>query len=74
MLGNSNVSKKLTMKDVTFMVDKLPPNDVQIIYNTFKFVNDLLNPEVYGHAVSAEVRDQARVCLGLPKVEQNAYL
>jgi hypothetical protein len=56
------------------MVEKLSPNDAAIIYNTFKFVNNLLNPEMYGHAVSAEVRDQARVCLGLPKVEQNAYL
>ena len=73
LLGNQ-APKKLTMQDVTFMVDKLPPNDAAIIYNTFKFVNDLLNPEMYGHAVSAEVRDQARVCLGLPKVEQNAYL
>ena len=50
--------KKLTMQDVTFMVEKLSPNDAAIIYNTFKFVNDLLNPEMYGHAVSAEVRDQ----------------
>ena len=46
------------MQDVTFMVEKLSPNDAAIIYNTFKFVNDLLNPEMYGHAVSAEVRDQ----------------
>tara|TARA_B100000073_G_C23321784_1_gene407044 strand:- start:13 stop:246 length:234 start_codon:yes stop_codon:yes gene_type:complete len=73
LLGNQ-APKKLTMQDVTFMVEKLSPNDAAIIYNTFKFVNDLLNPEMYGHAVSAEVRDQARVCLGLPKVEQNAYL
>ena len=73
LLGNQ-APKKLTMQDVTFMVDKLSPNDAAIIYNTFKFVNDLLNPEMYVHAVSAEVRDQARVCLGLPKVEQNAYL
>ena len=73
LLGNQ-APKKLTMQDVTFMVEKLSPNDAAIIYNTFKFVNDLLNPEMYGHAVSSEVRDQARVCLGLPKVEQNAYL
>ena len=73
LLGNQ-APKKLTMQDVTFMVDKLSPNDAAIIYNTFKFVNNLLNPDMYGHAVSAEVRDQARVCLGLPKVEQNAYL
>ena len=73
LLGNQ-APKKLTMQDVTFMVEKLSPNDAAIIYNTFKFVNDLLNPEMYGHAVSAEVRDRDRVCLGLPKVEQNAYL
>ena len=73
LLGNQ-APKKLTMEDVAFMVEKLSPNDAAIIYNTFKFVNNLLNPDMYGHAVSAEVRDQARVCLGLPKVEQNAYL
>ena len=66
--------KKLTMKDVAMMVEKLSPNDAATVYNAFKLVNDLLNPEMYGHAVSAEVRDQARVCLGLPKVEQNAYI
>lgn len=65
---------KLTMEDVALMVEKLSPNDAAIIYNTFKFVNNILNPEMYGHAVSPEVRDQARVCLGLQKVEQNAYL
>ena len=39
LLGNQ-APKKLTMQDVTFMVEKLSPNDAAIIYNTFKFVND----------------------------------
>ena len=33
------------------------------------FLRNLLNPEMYGHAVTAEVRDQARVLLGMDKVE-----
>lgn len=33
------------------------------------FVKSLLNPDEYGHAVSAEVRDQARILLGMKPVE-----
>jgi len=33
------------------------------------FVNSLLSPEEYGYAVSAEVRDQARILLGMKPVE-----
>ena len=33
------------------------------------FVKSLLNPEEYGYAVSAEVRDQARILLGMDPVE-----
>ena len=33
------------------------------------FVKSLLNPEEYGYAVSAEVRDQARILLGMKPVE-----
>lgn len=33
------------------------------------FLRNLLNPEMYGHAVTAEVRDEARVLLGMKKVE-----
>ena len=33
------------------------------------FVNSLLHPEEYGYAVSAEVRDQARILLGMNPVE-----
>ena len=38
--------------------------------NEYKsFVKSLLNPEEYGYAVSAEVRDQARILLGMDPVE-----
>lgn len=33
------------------------------------FLKSLLNPEKFGHAVTAEVRDEARVLLGWDKVE-----
>lgn len=33
------------------------------------FMKKLLHPEVYGFAVTAEVRDEARVLLGIPKCE-----
>lgn len=33
------------------------------------FIRSLLNPEMFGHAVSAEVRDEARYVLGMKKVE-----
>jgi len=33
------------------------------------FVKSLLNPEEYGYAVTAEVRDQARILLGIKPVE-----
>jgi hypothetical protein len=35
----------------------------------FNFVNKLLDPECYGFAVTAEVRDAARVALGMEAVE-----
>lgn len=33
------------------------------------FINSLLNPEEYGYAVSNEVRDAARIALGMEPVE-----
>jgi hypothetical protein len=35
----------------------------------YRFLKDLLDPEMYGHAVTAEVRDRARELLGQMKVE-----
>lgn len=34
-----------------------------------KFLRNLLDPEMYGHAVTAEVRDEARKLLGMEPVE-----
>lgn len=34
-----------------------------------RFVKSLLDPEGFGHAVSAEVRDEARKLLGMKPVE-----
>ena len=39
--------------------------DAEAVYN---FLKDLLNPEMYGHAVTAEVRDRARELLGMERV------
>jgi hypothetical protein len=44
-------------------VSKTKETDLQ------KFVRSLLDPEGFGHTVSAEVRDEARHALGIPKSE-----
>ncbi len=36
------------------------------------FLRNLLNPDMYGLAVTAVIRDDARVLLGMPRVEINA--
>jgi hypothetical protein len=35
----------------------------------YEFLKNLLDPDMYGHAVTAEVRDEARGLIGLKKVE-----
>ena len=35
----------------------------------YTFLKSLLDPSRFGHAVTAEVRDEARVLLGMEKVE-----
>jgi hypothetical protein len=45
----------------------------QDILDAYKFIYRLLDPEGFGFAVSAEVRDAARVVVGLEPVEQNLY-
>ncbi len=37
--------------------------------DVYSFLKGLLDPERFGHAVTAEVRDEARVLLGKSKVE-----
>jgi|APGre2960657373_1045057.scaffolds.fasta_scaffold09945_5 hypothetical protein len=36
---------------------------------TVAFLKKLLDPEVYGFSVTAEIRDEARKLLGMPTVE-----
>ena len=45
------------------IVDNMMSEDV------YKFLKGLLDPGRFGHAVTAEVRDEARVLLGKKKVE-----
>ena len=52
------------------MTEKLQKIADEIAY---KFIYRLLDPEGFGFAVSAEVRDAARVVVGLEPVEQNLY-
>ena len=64
------------LQKIADFIKTLPPEQVEVatnIYRTYAFVARLLNPEDFGLAVSAEVRDEARACLGLPKVEQKFY-
>jgi hypothetical protein len=37
--------------------------------DVYKFLKNLLDPDMFGMVVSAEVRDQARTLLGMKKVE-----
>ena len=45
-------------------------NEAQVM----QFLKSLLDPEMYGHAVTAEVRDRARVLLGKEPVETKHLL
>ena len=45
-------------------------NDVKAIRELGALARNLLNPEVFGHAVTFEVRQAARRALGLPEVQE----
>ena len=58
------------------IISEWPDEDEDIAQNildAYRLVNRLLDPEGFGFAVSAEVRDAARVVLGIKPVEQNLY-
>jgi|14_taG_2_1085336.scaffolds.fasta_scaffold00400_10 hypothetical protein len=64
------------LQKIAEFIKTLPPEQVEVaqnIYETYSFVSRLLDPEGFGLAVSAEVRDEARKCLGMPKVETKFY-
>jgi hypothetical protein len=41
--------------------------------DVYRFLKNLVDPGKFGHAVSAEVRDEARVLLGLGRAEAESY-
>jgi len=51
---------RITMM-ISLMVDELQTRD--------RLLNDMLCPEMYGHAVTAEIRDRCRTVLGMQPVE-----
>jgi hypothetical protein len=69
-------SSREHLQTIADFIKTLPPEQVEVatnIYQTYAFVARLLDPEGFGLAVSAEVRDEARVCLGMPKAETRFY-
>ena len=64
------------LQKIADSIKTLPPEQVEVatnIYKTYAFVSRLLDPEGFGLAVSAEVRDEARTCLGMERVESKFY-
>lgn len=45
------------------------PHQKPLEEEIYHFLKDLLNPEMYGHAVTQEVRNRARELLNLKRVE-----
>jgi hypothetical protein len=41
--------------------------------DVYRFLKNLVDPGKFGHAVTAEVRDEARVLLGLGRAEAEQY-
>lgn len=52
-----------------FTVTTTGENSVSMSQDVRKFLKNLLDPEMFGHAVTAEVRDEARKLLGMKPVE-----
>jgi|TARA_R110001592_G_scaffold7466_8_gene41890 hypothetical protein len=50
-------------------IDHLELNDGRV----YNFLKSLLDPDKFGMACTAEVRDQARVLLGMSRVETDSY-
>ena len=44
-------------------------NNKFIENDVYQFLKNLLDPEMFGHAVTGEVRDEARKLLGMKPVE-----
>ena len=79
-ISNMNMSTTLTNLDDDLTVtytpigplnpDRDPKGNRDVMgMDVDRFLRSLLDPEMFGHAVSAEVRDEARALLGLKRVE-----
>jgi hypothetical protein len=51
------------------MTQNLIPHQKPLDEDIYNFLKDLLNPEMYGFAVTTEVRDRARELLEKERVE-----
>lgn len=64
------------MQTIADKLSAFPDEDeaiAQNILDAYRLIYRLLDPEGFGFAVSAEVRDAARVVVGLQPVEQGLY-
>jgi hypothetical protein len=64
------------LQKIADMLSTLPDEQEdmeQNILDAYRLLYRLLDPEQFGHAVSAEVRDAARVVLGMKRVEYKLY-
>ena len=73
-ISNVNMTTTLTNLDDDLTVTYPPicplnPDRDLMGQNVDRFLRSLLDPEMFGHAVTAEVRDEARALLGLKRVE-----
>jgi len=48
-------------------------NNKFIENDVYQFLKNLLDPEMFGHAVTGEVRDEARKLLGMKPVETSNW-
>mgnify|MGYP001407784597 CR=1 FL=1 len=69
---SDTILKEISEEISSWSDDKEPM--AQNILDAYKFIYRLLDPEGFGFAVTAEVRDCAREVLGMPKVEQQLYM
>lgn len=65
----------ISMSDDTVTVTSIDPvlRIQPVSEDVTAFLRRLLDPEGFGHAVTAEVRDEARRLLGMTPVEEESY-
>jgi hypothetical protein len=69
-LDKQNIETALKIQAAQQQAMQPLTNDVKAIRELGALARNLLNPEVFGHAVTFEVRQAARRALGLPEVKR----